>query len=730
MHLHVLRASGLLVLCLVASLGFADTRKERRVGPGVTHIHEIRTSGPINLNVLKVDLQNPEITIETEKLRDRLFGGAVVTDVAKEENASRHTVVAGVNGDFWTNTPKMFYPIGFFVSDGMIYNSPYKRSVFALTESGRPFFGILTLNVQLKVGSETIELTRVNDGVSTTELVLFTPPFGENATASASGATLVAMEMQGSKFLPNRPVTARVSQVALTRQVKLGPSRLVLSIPKGKREVASMLKRGTKVEILARVAEVDEVITYSVGGGPRIVRDGEVDVEYQEETMGRDFSTVRHPRTAVGIHRDGSTLYFVTVDGRQPLVSIGQNLYELAAEMIRLGCVDAINLDGGGSTTMVVRGKVVNRPSDLKGPRTVSNSVLVISKAPTGPLTELQIQPTEKPLSVPSSTEVSFTVSGFDENYNELSLKNTVLHWATAGAIGQISGKNGTGRLQTSADAASGAVSVSASGTTISARIPVEVVSEYDLRIEPAAAVLTRGEKAPLKIMASGAKGNLLLQPGMFEITGGKGVVKATPSELLGLEKGSANLRISVGNADAVLPCFVDTYKSVVLADWDGELTSTSVSGVKYDPEKTGVRIETARKKHGSGSLAFQYALTRGGTSKVSTPVDAAVTSAPAKYGLWIFGDGKQVWLRAEVVDSADNRFMLDFTEGSKGVYWKDQWRHVLVPAASLVPRPQNPSATPRYPATIKEVYVAQDQEALKGSGTLLLDSLEAIYAP
>jgi exopolysaccharide biosynthesis protein len=71
------------------------------------------------------------------------------------------------------------------------------------------------------------------------------------------------------------------------------------------------------------------------------------------------------------------TIWLVTVDGRQPELSVGMTLLELRALARRLGLVNALNLDGGGSTTMWVQGQVMNKPSDPTGPRKVSDALLV-----------------------------------------------------------------------------------------------------------------------------------------------------------------------------------------------------------------------------------------------------------------------------------------------------------------------------------------------------------------
>ena len=115
-----------------------------------------------------------------------------------------------------------------------------------------------------------------------------------------------------------------------------------------------------------------------VGGWPRIIRAGKRTAEYADVLEGTrpGFSAGRHPRTAIGFNRDSTTLIALTVDGRRESDS-GMSLVELADAMISLGAYEAMAFDGGGSTTMVVEGKVVNRPSDAAGERPVGSALLV-----------------------------------------------------------------------------------------------------------------------------------------------------------------------------------------------------------------------------------------------------------------------------------------------------------------------------------------------------------------
>ena len=133
-------------------------------------------------------------------------------------------------------------------------------------------------------------------------------------------------------------------------------------------------------DILPRLSEMQDVI----GGRGLLIRNG----VQQELTDQISLATERHPRTGVGIANHGKTLYFIVTDGRQPGYSAGLDLNALASLFYSLNCSDAIALDGGGSSTMVVReeenGKVsfplLNKPSDSTGARTLSNGILAIDK--------------------------------------------------------------------------------------------------------------------------------------------------------------------------------------------------------------------------------------------------------------------------------------------------------------------------------------------------------------
>jgi hypothetical protein len=114
----------------------------------------------------------------------------------------------------------------------------------------------------------------------------------------------------------------------------------------------------------------------AVGGAGLLVAGGTAVADWAPEQTVDAFRTDRHPRTVIGVDGEGR-IWLIAVDGRHPDVSVGMSFAELQRMCLSLGLRDALNLDGGGSTTLVVNGRIANRPSDITGPRPVSDAIVV-----------------------------------------------------------------------------------------------------------------------------------------------------------------------------------------------------------------------------------------------------------------------------------------------------------------------------------------------------------------
>ncbi len=118
---------------------------------------------------------------------------------------------------------------------------------------------------------------------------------------------------------------------------------------------------------------------FAISGAGLLLLDGREITDWSDEQIAPGFDTTRHPRTMIGADAEGA-IWLVTVDGRNPELSLGMSFTELQRLARRLGLRSALNLDGGGSTTMWVGGRIVNTPSDAGGPRKVSDAILVVPR--------------------------------------------------------------------------------------------------------------------------------------------------------------------------------------------------------------------------------------------------------------------------------------------------------------------------------------------------------------
>lgn len=146
---------------------------------------------------------------------------------------------------------------------------------------------------------------------------------------------------------------------------------------------------GTKIDIKTRVLANGQLLPSNqalgvVNGGPRLLRNGVIEIAVAAEGFNWQenpefyyrFGVRRNPRTLAGITAKGKLL-LVTVDGRQPGWSVGASFKESAQIMRSLGAVDAVNLDGGGSTTMTIGKRLANRPSDTTGERPIGDAIVI-----------------------------------------------------------------------------------------------------------------------------------------------------------------------------------------------------------------------------------------------------------------------------------------------------------------------------------------------------------------
>ena len=308
-------------------------------------------------------------------LRPVLSNEAVAGPGPRRERTSamcaRVRCLIAVNGDY--AVPQIDEPFGDVIIDGRTVRSsttPHDQLLVGPPGAG-PSRGLRLATGALPAGGALVasDLSRVqvhavNVPRSAEQLVVYLPTYGPSTGTNQFGAELVVEVGEGADAATGGAVSVRLVDFRDgVGDTPIPPHGAVLSGHGAAGDQLRELWRRVQEKVISpdaalRVERPADVL-HSVGGSPVIVRDGKATVPPPTD----DFVTGRHPRTIVGWNASGASM-LVTVDGRQPGYSEGMSLAEAAALLLGLGADQALNLDGGGSTTFVVGGGVVNRPSD------------------------------------------------------------------------------------------------------------------------------------------------------------------------------------------------------------------------------------------------------------------------------------------------------------------------------------------------------------------------------
>ena len=352
------------------------TRKTESVAAGIDHIEIHRGDQSQEegrdrwfINVLVIDPRRARI--ELGRAMDEMVGAETTSSIAL-----RHNALAAINGGYFLTTGTYRgTPQGIFMRGRTILSDPVRhRPGLAVSSSGgsiKTAIATVEVKTEIKIPLKPPQaINGVNRPRADNELILYTSEFHRTTLTTPNGVEVIIRRQRviavrdhiGSQRIPNDGCVLSAT----------GNARLW---------VLQNLRPGKQVRILSHTQLTPSApfkYDFIIGGGPQIVHNGQPFLTTEPGQYGADFLK-RNPRTTFGTKSDG-TLVLVTVDGRQPKKSVGMSIEELSALMIDLGCTEAINLDGGGSTTMVIKNHIVNSPSDAAGERPVSDALLIFAK--------------------------------------------------------------------------------------------------------------------------------------------------------------------------------------------------------------------------------------------------------------------------------------------------------------------------------------------------------------
>ncbi|MEI8412198.1 MULTISPECIES: phosphodiester glycosidase family protein [unclassified Kribbella] len=699
----------------IAGDGVLTTRDDSPVAPGVnyTSFERLDPKGWLRGDILAADLDKHGVTV------DYVNTGKVSGGTPLSQQLARKGAIAGVNGDFF-DINDTTAPLGVGIEQsGRLVNAPAAghNDTAVIGKDGLGRIAELFLQGSATDDDATkLELTNLNSPtVNAGGIGLYTPEWGDAArTRTVDGLPTVREVILRDGVVVSSAATPGTTPLAANEQALIGREAGATAL--------AAFEAGDKVEVQYGVRPDAADVAVGISGNYQLAKDGKVPDNVPDADLA--------PRTAIGFDADGSRMLLLTVDGRAT-GSRGLSLKEMGQLMIGLGTDDALNLDGGGSSTMLARSpgeaapQVVNDPSD-GGERVIPNGLGLLPVKGSGKLAGFRVEALgtaaeDADADVSRSSRVLtglsrvLTATGHDETYAPA----TGTPFWFAGSNVRVD-QQGVVTGRKAGDAIVTAVRGTANG-----RFPLTVLGT-PIRLAPS----TR----QVSLSDSSAKG-------FFEINGYDADGFSTwiePRDLtLEYDKTLVNV-VARGNGFEVNALSNDAVSTVITAKVGTLTTQLSItSGLSSTvidevddltrwaanavPAGAATASRSAAEGHDGGqAIALDYSLTGSTATRaayLSVTPQLTLPGQPQKLGAWVYGDGKGAWLRANAYTAAGGSPQTLNIAAS--VDWTG-WKYVeadIPPGLAM-------------PLRFWRIYVVETVPTRQYSGRIIIDDLTLRGAP
>jgi hypothetical protein len=372
----------LCIVCLPGNSALVAGETYRALAPGLEYRHDARADGPLSIHAIRIDRQGNNWKIHTGLGQGTVFGLEPLDGiVARTASTLGESAYAAINGDFFLMQPGPYQgdPRGIQIIEGELVSRPNGNALWVAADGTLKIGPVLSKLRVVWPDQRTETSIGLNEARADDAVVLYTPTrairLGEasrepSGTRTQGGKDLILEPVEGRSWLPFTVGTTCLSRVAEIRDngnTSLSSKRMVLSIGSKKLSDLPPLRLGDTIQLVIHTEPDLRGVKTAIGAGRILVQNGRV------PAVG-PANQPRHPRSMIGWNQQ--YLYLVVIDGRQPGVSVGMTYPELAALAREYGCTDAIELDGGGSSTLWAKGRIWNSPSDGKC-RPIANGLIV-----------------------------------------------------------------------------------------------------------------------------------------------------------------------------------------------------------------------------------------------------------------------------------------------------------------------------------------------------------------
>lgn len=484
------------------------------VGPGAEFAQYDLPAFPLKVSVMTLDLSNPYIALESWLGSNRSVGCETPVSVVNRMKSAGREVTGAINGDFYRTAPsdQVGVPTSGQITNGQVLITPAGRASFALDENYKPYIDRIDFKGTYTHNGTTTTIAKLNDPENSgaNRTILYTEAYGPSTYTCSSGK-LVLLAPQDEPFKWHHQGTEH----CVVEQV-VDATGAAIPIPSGKAYLWMQGDHATKAGAMQVGDEVNIAFHVSLRQHP------DQDIAFKEMVGGSDHLIMRdgvfledwaerHPRTCIGMSADSTRLFFVVIDGRW-VQSMGVTLKEAAGIFTALGAAHAVNLDGGGSSCMVVNDEVVNHPSD-GSVRAVGNGLTVYATSPADDnIGMLHFDPRCYNVSV--SANLRFAVWGYNR-YGVLKTRN--IDGCTFACDPQVGHFTADGTFIASATPAIGKIYASLGDTLVTEQQVCIVNATHSLRCD--SVVIDDTHPYLIEVLGSSGYNNDLVDPHIIQWT-------------------------------------------------------------------------------------------------------------------------------------------------------------------------------------------------------------------
>lgn len=709
-----------LIFTFIPKITFANDnllymeKQQQTITSGVTYEKSKRLykSGWKDVYVLTVDIKNPNVSLEVLTSKTEHGLKKTTENLVKENGA-----IAGINGDFFGNgNPKS--AMGQIIENGKeieaqnYYNtSENKYAGIFLDNFGNIFTDYIKSNIRLYNSNVNLDLGAKNKITDFKKPVIFDATFMKTtADLDKRNKNLFKIVVENG-IIKEKLGAGQVANIAENGYVvvmdkETATPNLI------KFNIGEPITFTEKYDFVFRPNKAISEIKTGMSAGGEILRNGKI------INQGLAISPkTNQPRTAVGVSQDKSKLIMVVVDGRGE--SVGATHNEMGQILLEYGAYDAINFDGGGSSTMVLRQEgdtevsLVNKVSD-KTQRLVPNGLGIKTTNQIGDLASIKIALQNPDTPILANQSYPLKITGYDSNFNPVNIDLSQV------SISFSNVEDGIATNSSFTPNKSGELNLNATYQNLTSQLKINVKEPINsIKIKADETSLNIGEKTNISIKASNKDGyESYVDNNQVEFTvDNPEVATLEGNTIIGKSNGICNVTASYNGFSATISIAVGQMPILIEAFENPKQTFMT-----YFPEKSGVSggsaIANVGFEDGGNSLLLSYDFKENIKSSQASYVcfeksPIIFYDNPSYIQMNVKGDGSGNMLKAILKDSDNKQFIIPIIENLSS----NDWTIARFPVPKEV----------KYPIRLDKIYVGTYQTNQREQGTIYIDNIQSI---